>query len=153
MRTLLLAATIIAMGGASSAMAAGSVNFNLKSSLGKVCTITSAGSDLTVGPTTGSTAAGAFDTICNFEHSDMTVTFTSANGGLYNTVEGVQVPYTVTFGVEAVRSTLAKYGVSLVRVSGAVANSPIPRAFTVALDSDLTIAGAYADVLTVDVAP
>ena len=152
MRNILLATAVIALG-SSSAMAAGSVNFNLKSSLGKVCTIATAASDLTVGPLAATTAAGAFDTTCNFELSDLTLTFTSANGGLYNTAEGVQVPYTVTFDGEIVASADAVAGVSLVRASGAVANTPIHRDFSVALASDITVAGDYADVLTVDVAP
>jgi hypothetical protein len=152
MRNILLATAVIALG-SSSAMAAGSVNFNLKSSLGKVCTIATAASDLTVGPLAATTAAGAFDTTCNFELSDLTLTFTSANGGLYNTVEAVKVPYTVTFDGETVASADAVAGVSLVRASGAVANTPIHRDFSVALASDITVAGDYADVLTVDVAP
>lgn len=152
MRNILLATAVIALG-SSSAMAAGSVNFNLKSSLGKVCSIATAATDLTVGPLAATTADGAFDTTCNFELSDMTLTFTSANGGLHNTTENVTVPYTVAFGTETIQSGLASTGVSLVRASGAVANAPIHRAFTVALDSDLSIAGDYADVLTVDVAP
>ena len=152
MRKLLLATAVIALG-TSSAMAAGSVNFNLKSSLGKVCSIATTASDLTVGPAAATTAAGAFDTTCNFELSDLTVTFTSGNGGLYNTVENVTVPYTVSFDGETIASADAKAGVPLVRASGAIANAPISRPFTVALANDITIAGDYADVLTVDVAP
>ena len=152
MRTLLLATAVMALG-STTAFAAGSVNFNLKSQLGKVCTIESAGTDLTVGPVATATADGAFDTTCNFELSDLTLTFTSANGGLHNTAEGVTVPYTVSFDNETIASADAAAGVSLVRASGAVANAPIHRNFTVALGSDLTVAGDYADVLTVDVAP
>jgi len=152
MRNLLLATAAIVLA-SSAAMADGSVHFNLKSKLSKVCTIATAAADLTVGPAAATTAAGAFDTTCNFELSDLTVTFTSGNGGLYNTAENVTVPYNVTFDNETVSSVDAKTGFPLVRSSGAVANAPISRAFTVALANDITIAGDYADVLTVDVTP
>jgi hypothetical protein len=152
MRTLLLATAVIALG-STSALAAGSVNFNLKSQLGKVCSIATTASDLNVGPSATVTADGTFDTTCNFELSDLTLTFTSANGGLQNTAENVNVPYTVSFDNETIASADAVAGVSLVRASGAVANTPIHRQFTVALGSDITVAGDYADVLTVDVAP
>lgn len=153
MRTILLATAAIAVGSISSAYAAGSVDFHLSSTVGKQCTIAAASTDLTVGPSAAAIASGAFDTTCNFELSDLTLTFTSLNGGLHNATENVSAAYNISFDGETVSSTDAQAGVSLVRASGASANYPIHRSFDVALQSDLTIAGDYADVLTIDVAP
>ena len=153
MRILLFTTAALALVGASPALAAGKVSFNLSSSLGKQCSIATANTDLTVGPSAAVKADGAFDTNCNFEVADLTLTFTSANGGLYNAVENVSVPYTVTVGAESIPSGSAKAGVPLVAASGPVAGGAISHAFSVSLDSDITVAGDYADVLSVDVAP
>lgn len=153
MRNLLLATVAIAFCGSSSALAAGSVDFHLSSSLGKQCSIAADTTDLVVGPAAAAVADGAFDTTCNFELSDLTLTFTSLNGGLNNAVENINAAYNISFDGEVIDSVTAQGGVSLVRPSGASANYPIHRNFSVALQSDLTVAGEYADVLTVDVAP
>jgi hypothetical protein len=155
MRKLLLATTAFAIIGAGSALASGTktVEFNLSSSLGKECTIAAASTNLTVGPAAAATAQGDFETNCNFEASDLTLTFTSLNGGLNNPVEGNTELYNVSFDGETFGSDAAQLGTVIVRSSGAFANQPIARSFVVALQSDLTIAGDYSDVLSINVAP
>lgn len=155
MRTLLLATAAFAIVGAGSAIAAGNktVSFNLASSLAKECTIAATNTDLTVGPLASATAEGYFDTNCNFEAADLTLTFTSSNGGLKNPVEGNTELYNISFDGETFGSDAAAAGSVIVKPSGLYANQPISRSFQVALQSDLSIAGEYADVLTIDVAP
>lgn len=154
MRKLLLATAAFAFVGAGSALADGkTVEFNLSSSLGKTCTIAADSTNLTVGPLASASAQGDFSTNCNFEAADLTLTFTSTNGGLKNPVEGNTELYNITFDGETFDSDEAKTGSVLVRPSGLFANQPIARSFVVALQSDLTIAGEYSDVLAINVAP
>jgi hypothetical protein len=154
MRKLLLATAAFAFVGAGAAMADGkSVSFNLASSLAKNCTIAATTTDLTVGPLAATTADGYFDTNCNFEAADLTLTFTSQNGGLKNPVEGNTELYNISFGSETFGSDAAATGTAIVQPSGVFANQPINRSFKVALQQDIAIAGEYADVLTIDVAP
>jgi hypothetical protein len=154
MRRLLLATTAFAFVGAGAALAGSkTVEFNLSSSLGKTCTIAADSTNLIVGPLASASAQGDFSTNCNFEASDLTLTFTSANGGLKNPVEGNTELYNITFDGETFDSGAAQSGSVLVRPSGLFANQPIARNFVVALQADLTIAGEYSDVLAVTVAP
>jgi hypothetical protein len=153
MRNLLLTTAALVIFGAGSALAAGEVEFNLSSSLGKTCSIAATNTDLVVGPSAAASATGEFATNCNFEASDLTLTFTSTNGGLKNPVEGNTELYNITFDGETFDSEAAKTGSVLVRPSGLFANQPIDRSFVVALQSDLTIAGEYSDVLTINVTP
>jgi hypothetical protein len=152
MRKLLLTTVAFLVAGAGTALAAGgkTVEFNLSSTLGKTCTIAAASTNLVVGPSAAATAQGDFATNCNFEASDLTLTFSSLNGGLKNPVEGNTELYNITFDGETFGSDL---GATLVRPSGLFANQPIARSFVVALQSDLTIAGEYSDVLAINVAP
>ena len=153
MQKLLLASAAFAVIGIAPAMAGGSVNFNLSSNLGKTCTIAATNTNLTVGPAASAGATGTFETNCNFEISDLTLTFTSGKGGLYNSVEGITELYNLTFDGTTVDSGTAQGGAVFVRASGPVANNPVTRTFDVALQHDLAIAGDYSDVLTVEVAP
>lgn len=154
MRKLLLATVALAIVGAVPAMAGGSVNFNLASKLDRLCTIAATNTDLTVGPAASATAQGDFETTCNFENADLHLTLSSGNGGLLNDVEGVTELYNLTFdGVTYSSTDLGGEGKTVTMASGAFANYPIGRSFVVALQNDLTIAGDYADVVTVEVAP
>ena len=151
MRTLLLASAALLI--AAPAMAGGKADFNISSSLAAACTIGAGETNLVVGPTAAEGAVGNFATTCNFEIAELTLTFTSANGGVKNGVEGITELYNVTFDNETFDSDAAKTGYALVRSSGPLANQPIDRSFSVALQNDLSIAGDYADVLTIEVAP
>lgn len=154
MRKLLLATAALAF--VTPALASGpynKVDFNISSSLAKECSIGAEDTNLTIGPSAGAGATGEFSTTCNFEIADLTLTFTSAKGGVLNEVEGITELYNITFDGETFGSDVAAGGVILARASGPVANSPVARSFEVALQNDLSIAGEYADVLTIEVAP
>jgi hypothetical protein len=155
MRNLLLATAAVAIV-AMPALASGpynKVDFNISSSLAKECSIGAESTNLVVGPSASEGATGEFATTCNFEISELTLTFTSAKGGVLNEVEGITELYNITFDGETFGSDVAADGVVLARSSGPVANNPVARTFEVALQQDLSIAGEYADVLTIEVAP
>jgi hypothetical protein len=148
MRNILLAgAALLATTGM--AMASGDALVQLSSTVVKNCTITSGGNIAL--STTGAPENGSFTTDCNFSLANLTISMTSANGGLKNTDENVTVPYDVIYNSQTkLSSTLTTAQAFTAEPAGGAA---VVRNFVVDLATPLTVGGSYADTLTISVAP
>ena len=84
----------------------------------------------------------------------MHIGFQSANGGLNNPADGTPRSYTMAYNGNPAVPAASLFGAptNYSELSGA-ANVANPRSFVVTLTSALPVAGAYADTLTVNVAP
>ena len=150
MRKLLLATAALALAGAGVAFASGSAQVTINSSLDASCSVSDATTTLTLSGTVAQT--GHFTTTCNFSAADLHVQFQSDKGGVYNSVENVTAPYTLTYNAGAHdSSTLTGAGVTIDHASGST--SPVIRDYDVALNAPLSVAGSYADTLTITVTP
>lgn len=150
MRKLLLATAAIALVGVSSASAApGDVIIN--SFLAPDCSLISSDPSVSLGPTTAPQSV-AFTTNCNFSAANLTVNFSSLNGGVKNAVENVTKTYTVTFNGETETSAAGLFH-DVTLASGGTAGNDIARSASLALTSALTVGGTYQDTLTISVSP
>lgn len=150
MRKVLLATAAFAFIGAGQALAVGPGEVTINSHVEPACSLVSSDSEVDVGP--GTDAANVeFTTTCNFSVADITITFSSANGGVLNTLENELQTYTLTYDGSAV-SALGLFHTAMLP-SGPSAGDNILRTATVALDEALTVAGDYQDTLTISVSP
>ncbi len=149
MRKLLLATAAFAFVGAGSALAS-DAEVTITSELAAECNVSDATTDIElVG--TGS-EDGDFTTTCNFSAASLTVNFVSTYGGVYNTVEDVTAPYTLTYNTHTHdSSTLTGAGQDETHPSGSL--GPVVRTYSVALNDPLEVAGEYTDTLAITVTP
>jgi hypothetical protein len=164
MRNLLITAAVAALVSAAPAFAGNTKATEVNASLPATCSIIEQSASLTLGAV-GEAVPGSFQYTCNFIGSPA-LTFSSANGGVYNPENG--------------KST-KKYGIYLndaapsVSPSSWLQSSATPQAypspdtgnittsnpanvtvsphFEVALTEALDVAGTYTDTLTISIAP
>ena len=153
MRNILLAGTAM-LATTSLAMAAGSADVELTSTVAKSCSVTSGG-NINVGTTT-TAQPGTFTTSCNFTAANLTISMQSEFGGLKNGIEGVTVPYDVAYNSQTKASgTITSLATAAARAFTAepAGGASVLRNFTVALQTALSVGGDYEDTLTISVAP
>jgi len=153
MRNILLAGAAM-LATTSLAMAAGSADVELTSTVTKSCGITSGG-NIVVGTTTAA-QPGTFTTSCNFTAANLTISMQSEFGGLKNAAENVTVAYDVAYNSQTkASSTITSAALPAARAftPQAAGGASVLRNFTVALQAALTVGGDYEDTLTISVAP
>lgn len=146
MRKILLATALTFVGAAPAFAVDATVTIN--SSLAKACDVSDATTLLTLDGITP--ANGSFTTTCNFSSATIDVTFDSQYGGVFNSVENVTAPYTLTYNLTPYTSADLLDGETATHAAG---SSPTIRNYSVALNAALTVAGDYTDTLTITVVP
>lgn len=161
MRKLLLSSAALALVGAGSALAADSASVQITATQAQSCTINDGGtsSALDLGTTVDAPIAGTFSYQCNFVGAP-TLTFTSTSGGVTdgsNTYDyGIYLndaapgsPPSTWLQASASTSGFPFTGITTTTAP----NTAVTPYFSVGLSEEITVAGSYADTLTIDIAP